>query len=246
MLDRAGARSRRCGPWRSSPASADIFIAGADIEEFVRLKTAAEAEQLSRDGQEMLDRVAAFPKPDRRRASTAPAWAAGSSSRSPAATASPPIIPRPSSACPRCSSASSRGAGGCQRLPRLIGARAALDIILAGKSERAAKAFRLGIVDELVPPAILQDVTLAARAADGRAAASWRASGAADSSGLLLDGNPLGRLLVFRHGPQAGARARRRATTPRRSPRSRPSRTACATAWRPACSARPSSSASSP
>jgi 3-hydroxyacyl-CoA dehydrogenase/enoyl-CoA hydratase/3-hydroxybutyryl-CoA epimerase len=39
------------------------------------------------------------------------------------------------------------GAGGCQRLPRLVGARAALDMILAGKTERAQKAFRLGMVD---------------------------------------------------------------------------------------------------
>ena len=55
------------------------------------------------------------------------------------------------------------GASGCQRLPRLIGARAALDIILAGKSERAAKAFRLGLVDELVPPPILKDSDALAR-----------------------------------------------------------------------------------
>ena len=48
------------------------------------------------------------------------------------------------------------GAGGCQRLPRLIGARAALDMILTGKSERGAKALRLGLVDELVPPSILR------------------------------------------------------------------------------------------
>src|SRR5437879_11142147 len=41
----------------------DNFIAGADIEEFVRLTTAAEAERLSADGQELLDRVARFPKP---------------------------------------------------------------------------------------------------------------------------------------------------------------------------------------
>jgi len=39
------------------------FIAGADIEEFVRLTTAAEAERLSAEGQEMLGRVARFPKP---------------------------------------------------------------------------------------------------------------------------------------------------------------------------------------
>src|SRR5438552_5818981 len=41
----------------------DNFIAGADIEEFVGLTTAAEAERLSADGQELLDRVARFPKP---------------------------------------------------------------------------------------------------------------------------------------------------------------------------------------
>jgi len=39
------------------------FIAGADIEEFVRLTTASEAERLSAEGQEMLGRVARFPKP---------------------------------------------------------------------------------------------------------------------------------------------------------------------------------------
>src|SRR5213082_1333331 len=39
------------------------FIAGADIEEFVRLTTAAEAERLSAEGQELLGRVARFPKP---------------------------------------------------------------------------------------------------------------------------------------------------------------------------------------
>src|SRR5207249_6543076 len=41
----------------------DNFIAGADIEEFVALTTAAEAERLVADGQELLERVARFPKP---------------------------------------------------------------------------------------------------------------------------------------------------------------------------------------
>src|SRR5258706_9584 len=41
----------------------DNFIAGADIEEFVQLTSAAEAERLSADGQEMLDRVTRLPKP---------------------------------------------------------------------------------------------------------------------------------------------------------------------------------------
>src|SRR5207302_1724084 len=89
------------------------------------------------------------------------------------------------------------GAGGCQRLPRLIGARAALDIILAGRSERAPKAFRLGMVDELVHPAILRDITVAAarRLADGWRPGRRRPGGVL---GWLLDRNPLGRRLVLR------------------------------------------------
>src|SRR5207248_11503005 len=84
------------------------------------------------------------------------------------------------------------GAGGCQRLPRLIGARAALDIILAGKVESARKAFRLGIVDELVHPAILKDVTIAAAQ---RMAGGWRPRRKRPGGfrAWLLDGNPLGR-----------------------------------------------------
>src|SRR5256885_2573467 len=38
----------------------DNFIAGADIEEFVALSSAAEAERLVADGQELLERVARF------------------------------------------------------------------------------------------------------------------------------------------------------------------------------------------
>src|SRR5439155_23896113 len=42
---------------------AENFIAAADIEEFLTLSSAAEAERLSADGQDMLDRLARFPKP---------------------------------------------------------------------------------------------------------------------------------------------------------------------------------------
>ena len=50
------------------------------------------------------------------------------------------------------------GAGGTQRLPRLIGIAEALDLILTGKSVRASKARRLGLVDEVVPRPILLQV----------------------------------------------------------------------------------------
>ncbi len=41
--------------------------------------------------------------------------------------------------------------GGCTRLPRLIGLRAALTMILGGKPLRASEALAIGLVDELVP-----------------------------------------------------------------------------------------------
>src|SRR5438552_9292754 len=105
--------------------------------------------------------------------------------------------PEPQLALPHVQLGILPGAGGCQRLPRLIGARAALDIILAGKVEPARKAFRLGIVDELVHPAILRDVTLAAAR---RMAGGWRPKRKRRGglAGWVLDGNPLGRRLVFR------------------------------------------------
>lgn len=47
------------------------------------------------------------------------------------------------------------GAGGTQRLPRLIGFTEALELILTGKKVRPRKAFKLGLADELVPVQIL-------------------------------------------------------------------------------------------
>jgi len=47
------------------------------------------------------------------------------------------------------------GWGGCVRLPRLIGIQEALKLITAGLDYDAAKAYRLGIVDEVVPAAEL-------------------------------------------------------------------------------------------
>jgi 3-hydroxyacyl-CoA dehydrogenase/enoyl-CoA hydratase/3-hydroxybutyryl-CoA epimerase len=48
------------------------------------------------------------------------------------------------------------GFGGTTRLPRLVGMRAALDVILTGRPVDARKAERIGLVDERVHPAILE------------------------------------------------------------------------------------------
>jgi len=49
------------------------------------------------------------------------------------------------------------GWGGIKRLPRLIGAPAALDLLLTGKSVDARKAKALGLVDESVPARIMEN-----------------------------------------------------------------------------------------
>lgn len=47
------------------------------------------------------------------------------------------------------------GAGGTQRLPRLIGIQAGLDLILTGKTVKAKKAAKIGLIDSFVHPSSL-------------------------------------------------------------------------------------------
>jgi 3-hydroxyacyl-CoA dehydrogenase / enoyl-CoA hydratase / 3-hydroxybutyryl-CoA epimerase len=53
------------------------------------------------------------------------------------------------------------GSGGTQRLPRMIGAKNALDVLLGGKSYKPAEALKLGLVDEVVSAAKLMDAATA-------------------------------------------------------------------------------------
>jgi 3-hydroxyacyl-CoA dehydrogenase/enoyl-CoA hydratase/3-hydroxybutyryl-CoA epimerase len=175
---------------------ADTFIAGADIEEFVRLRTQADAEALSRDGQATMNRVAAFPKPII--AAINGACLGGGFELALAChyrIASD--SPKTQIGLPEVQLGLLPGAGGTQRLPRLIGVRAALDIILAGKSERAQKAYKLGMVDELVPASILRQVAVAAADRMAGQGVPLRAS-RGGVAGALLDRTPFGRRIVYK------------------------------------------------
>ena len=153
----------------------DVWVAGADIEEFVKLTSQAEAEALSRQAQAMMDRVEGLLKPI-----VAAIHGACLGGGYELALACDWRIAtdhdKTQIGLPEIQLGLIPGAGGTQRLPRLIGVRAALDLILAGKSERAGKALRLGMVDEVVPPSILRATAIhaAQRLAD-RGASERRA-----------------------------------------------------------------------
>jgi 3-hydroxyacyl-CoA dehydrogenase/enoyl-CoA hydratase/3-hydroxybutyryl-CoA epimerase len=174
----------------------DSFVAGADINQFLTFQTAADGEAASRAGHAFLDEVAAFPKPIVV-AIHGTCLGLGLELSLACSYRIATDHPKTQLGLPEIQLGILPGAGGCSRLPRLIGVRAAFDIILAGKSERAAKALKLGMVDELVPESILEATACAAasRLAQGGRPHRSRPGGA---MAWLLDGNPLGRRIVYR------------------------------------------------
>jgi 3-hydroxyacyl-CoA dehydrogenase / enoyl-CoA hydratase / 3-hydroxybutyryl-CoA epimerase len=96
------------------------------------------------------------------------------------------------------------GAAGTQRLPRLVGVQAALDLMLTGRQLDGRRAKKIGLVDEVVPNAILLEVAcehaleLAARRSEKRGLSKLRAFFTKEElTELALSENPLGRKVLF-------------------------------------------------
>ncbi|XP_004686442.1 PREDICTED: trifunctional enzyme subunit alpha, mitochondrial [Condylura cristata] len=127
------------------------FIAGADINMLSACKNAQEVSQVSQEGQKMFEKLEKSPKPivaaisgsclggglelaiscqyriatkDKKTVLGAPEVLLG-------------ILP---------------GAGGTQRLPKMVGVPAAFDMMLTGRNIRADRAKKMGLVDQLVDP----------------------------------------------------------------------------------------------
>ena len=174
----------------------DSWIAGADIDEFLELKSAAEAERMSHDGQLLLDSIHEMRTPlicAIHGAAMGGAVELALAAHYRIATDHPKTV----LALPEVQIGLIPGAGGTQRLPRLIGVRAALDMILTGKNIRAKKALQIGLIDELVHPSILRKIALqrAHEIAEGTRRHEKHSGG---MSGFLLDENPAGRRIVLK------------------------------------------------
>jgi 3-hydroxyacyl-CoA dehydrogenase/enoyl-CoA hydratase/3-hydroxybutyryl-CoA epimerase len=140
----------------------DNFIAGADIKEFLAIQSALEGETLSRGGQAVFDRLEAVRVPVVA-AIHGTCMGGGVETVLACRYRVASDDPKTVLGLPEVLLGLLPGAGGTQRLPRLVGFAPSLDLILTGRAWKAPRALRAGLVDEVVPPAIL--VATAKRAA---------------------------------------------------------------------------------
>jgi 3-hydroxyacyl-CoA dehydrogenase/enoyl-CoA hydratase/3-hydroxybutyryl-CoA epimerase len=173
------------------------FIAGADIEQFPALKTAAAAEAISQMGQGLLRRLELLRVPVV--ASIHGACLGGGLELALACRYRVCTDhPKTTFALPEVQLGLIPGLGGTQRLPRRVGLQAALDMILTGRSVRAKRALQMGLVDEMVHPAILRETSIARVQAIGAGTLKPSRSGSHGPTSLLLERNPIGRSVVFK------------------------------------------------
>ncbi len=136
-------------------AKEKIFIAGADLKWLGKLAGAPEAQAASRDGQALFGLLDQFKVPvvcaihgacagGGYEIALACHWRLATSARE-------TVI-----GLPEAGIGLIPGWGGCARLPRLLGGKAAVDHILKAQLLPAADAHRAGLVDELVAPADLK------------------------------------------------------------------------------------------
>ena len=127
------------------------FIAGADINELAGL-TAVEAERSSTFGQSVLNLVESLGKPV---IAAINGYALGGGCETAMACTIRIASETAKFGQPEVTLGVMPGAGGTQRLPRLVGRGRALQIILTGQIIDASEAYRIGLVNEIVPTANL-------------------------------------------------------------------------------------------
>jgi enoyl-CoA hydratase/carnithine racemase len=127
------------------------FIAGADISELLKA-TALDAERASRFGQEVLDLIENLGKPV---IAAVNGFALGGGCETAMACTIRVAVDTAKFGQPEVTLGLVPGGGGTQRLPRLVGKGRALQLILSAEMISAQEAYRIGLVNEIVPAADL-------------------------------------------------------------------------------------------
>jgi len=171
-----------------------IFIAGADVTEFSKATSAEQAREYTRFGQQTIHRFSKLPQ-----VTVAAINGAALGGGCELALACDYRVmsdgPKTQIGLPETKLGIYPAWGGVTRLPRLIGLPAALDIILNGKTLDGKRAKKIGLVDEVVPAAILLDIARQFAAKSKR-----RGSG---RTKFYIEGNPLARRVIFNKARKA-------------------------------------------
>jgi enoyl-CoA hydratase/carnithine racemase len=180
----------------------DSWVAGANIKAIQSLTSAEGAMNMAHLGQQAMDRVAGHPKP----------WVAAIDGACLGGGLELAL------ACDhRIASSSSKtvlgvpevmlgllpGAGGTQRLPKLVGAASSLDLMLTGKQIKAARAKKMGLVDSVVDPNALERAAIASAEllASGELRPKSRKLSWMD---WFLERTPIGRSVLFSQAAKKG------------------------------------------
>jgi 3-hydroxyacyl-CoA dehydrogenase/enoyl-CoA hydratase/3-hydroxybutyryl-CoA epimerase len=132
------------------------FIAGADVDEFTRIAGVEDALAIVRRGWETFERLAALPFPT---VALVEGFCMGGGVELAAACRYRIAVDVPGTrfALPEVMLGILPGWGGVKRLPAVVGPSAALDMMLTGRSVDARRAKKMGLVDETVPPRVMEN-----------------------------------------------------------------------------------------
>jgi len=179
-------------------AKPGCFLAGADINEISDLSSAGQTEEKVALGQEVMNRIEDLPFPT---LCIIDGVCLGGGLELALACTYRIVTDDPKTrlGLPEVSLGIIPGFGGTQRLPRLVGPKQALTMILTGKPVDAKTAQRIGLADALYPREFLSEkraAFLAGVLAPGgsRELLARRPPGV----GFLLERNPIGRAILYR------------------------------------------------
>ena len=181
------------------------FIAGADIKQLDSCNTAEELCTLSEKGQAIMDRMENSSKPFVA-AIDGSALGGGLEVALACQYRIATENKKTTMALPEVMLGLLPGAGGTQRLPRLVGLQKALPMMLQGKTIRPKQAKRMGLVNQLCDVHALEEaaVTAARQLASGELKVKPRKKSPLDR---VLEDNAVGRSIVFKKATEMVTKA---------------------------------------